>query len=143
MKKLLVIGILAMSASAFAFGGEHHYTEVRTQDGMRTICTVRTSHKMNGRHREMMKNMPKEMRNSLDKTRIEIKQRRLNIEKLLLEEPVNWNKIEEENTQIGILQGKMKTQIQKYMMTERPVEQEKIQPKPMKPIHHPVSDRKI
>lgn len=129
MKKLLVIGLLTVSASAFAYGG-HHYTEIRSEDGVRTICTVRTSHRMDGRHRDMMRNMPKDMRTSLEKTRLEISQRRLNIKKLFLEEPVDWKKVEEENKQIGILQGQMKTQIQKYMMSEP-------EPRPVKPVHHP------
>ncbi len=119
MKKLLAIGLLTVSASAFAFGGEHHYTEVRSEDGMRTVCTVRTSHKMNSRHRDMMRNMPKEMKNAIEKIKIEIKQRRLNIEKLLLEDPIDWKKVEDENKQIGILQGKLRTDVQKYMVTER------------------------
>lgn len=130
MKKLLVIGLLAVSASAFAYGG-HHYTEIKTEDGVRTICTVRTSERMDRRHKDMMRNMPKEMRTSLEKMRIEIRQRKLNIEKLFLEEPIDWKKVEDENTQIAVLQGKMKTQVQKYMMTQKP------DVKPMQPVHHP------
>lgn len=134
MKKLMVIGLLAISASAFAYGGGHHYTEIRSEDGTRTICTVKTSHRMSGRHKSMMRDMPKQMRTALEKMRIEIRQRKLNIEKLLLEEPVDWKKVEDENRQIGILQGEMKTQIQKYMMTEAPARNMENTPKP---IHHP------
>lgn len=135
MKKLLTVGLLVISASAFAFGGHHytenghHYTRIISNDGERTICEVRTSHRMDGRHRDMMRNMPKHLSDSLEKTRIEISQRKLNIRRLFLEDPVDWKKVEEENTQIGILQGQMKTKIQRYMMEE--------EGKPIpKPIHH-------
>lgn len=135
MKKLLTVGLLVISASAFAFGGHHytenghHYTRIISNDGERTICEVRTSHRMDGRHRDMMRNMPKHLSDSLEKIRIEISQRKLNIRRLFLEDPVDWKKIEEENTQIGILQGQMKTKIQRYMMEE----EGKTIPKP---IHH-------
>lgn len=138
MKKLLAVGILALSASAFAYGGEHHYTRITGDDG-RTVCVVRTSHRMGDRHRRMMRTMPEDLRISLERMKIEISQRRLNIEKLFLERPVNWAKVEEENKQIGIVQGQMKTLIQRYMMTDRKDIRPNVPPvKPVpKRIHHP------
>ncbi len=127
MKKLLVISMLALSASAFAYGGQHHYTRITSDDGTRTICTVRTSGRMDGRHSKMMRNMPSDMKLALEKMKLEISQRKLNVKKLLLEDPVNWKKVEQENEQMGILQGRMKTEIQKYMMTAAPED---------RPIHH-------
>lgn len=57
----------------------------------------------------------KEQQKKIKKIEIDIEERELKIKRIFLEKPVNWEKIQEENEKIALLEAKLKTNIQKVL----------------------------
>ncbi len=126
MKKILIVGMLALGTMTFANSHEN-------QKG----------HKRNTRHEEcVMKNMEgnnfnksmsgkKRIKSKEEiKNNIEIQEKKIAIKKLMLNENIEWNQIEKINLEIAQLHAKNKTEMMKLRHTALnmpPVEANKIQ----------------
>lgn len=101
MKKLLLIGTLVLSLGAFGFArGGHGYGR-----GYGRGCGGNGS----GYHNSMMTSNPQ-----IEKSRILIQEKRLDVRKELIKTSPDWKKIEKLNSEIGTEQGKIRTLMEKY-----------------------------
>lgn len=103
MKKIiLVIAFAVMSLGVFAYGGNEN-GQGRTE-GKEKFAEKRIERRYEAR-KEMLEKLTDEQKKELEKTRVkfkkekqlkalEMKEKDIEIKKLLLEENVNWNKIE-------------------------------------------------
>lgn len=116
MKKLLMVGMLIISAGAFA---APHHTEQQGmgmgQGMMMDNCQMTGNGKGAQMYNNMMSNLTPEQKKEMQKEMVQIQEKRLEVKKAMLEDKVDWTKVEKLNKEIGEIQAKHKTQMMKYM----------------------------
>ncbi|MDP0488466.1 MAG: hypothetical protein Q7K48_08680 [Fusobacterium sp. JB021] len=126
-KKNILIGLTLISALSFAQGGNNDQKETMKKEYCNTQTkNVNLKHSNEQHHEKMMgsqkrkkSNLPKELKLELDKKRIHVQELNLSVKKMLLEEKVDWNKVEETNKNIGLTKAEIKTSIQKFRHTHK------------------------
>ena len=101
MKKLLLIGSLVLSLGAVGFARGGH--------GYGGGCGGHGRGNGNGYYNNMMTSNPQ-----IEKSRITIQEKRLDVRKELIKTSPDWKKVEKLNSEIGAEQGKMRTLMEKY-----------------------------
>ena len=83
--------------------------------------------------------MPKEKQKELQNLMLDIEQKELNLKRLFLVEPVDWEKVKEENKQLANVTATLRTELQKFLYDKKPVPV----PPPMKKEEPRPEDKKI
>ncbi len=105
MKKLLVVGMLIASVAAYTSYG--HMYEGR--EGR-----VASYQELTPEQEENLSVLEQKVYRSRRQYMTEMQSKRLEVERLMLEDGVEWKKVEKLNEDIARLQGKMKTESMKY-----------------------------
>lgn len=118
MKKLLFIGTFMISALAFSADAAPKNTQDMMHGKMMKCeaCPMMESDQMMGQNQMMGKNMMNvtpEMQKEMQKEMILIKEKNLEIQKEMLENKVDWSKIEKLNKEIGDIKAGMQTKMMK------------------------------
>ncbi|MEG0069883.1 hypothetical protein [Cetobacterium sp.] len=118
MKKLLVIGTFMISALAFSADTTTKDTQNMMNGKMMQCetCPMMESGQMMGQNKMMgnhMMNVTPEMQKEMQKEMILIKEKNLEIQKEMLENKVDWAKVEKLNKEIGDIKAGMQTKMMK------------------------------
>ena len=122
MKKYVLICSFILSAFTFAASHNSNQQNQNTMDGMpimmqsqNTNCpTCNNMMPMSGgMGKKMMKNNMMNMTPEMQKDMIDIQQKELDIKKEMLENKVDWNKVEKLNKEVGEIRAKMQTEMMK------------------------------
>lgn len=140
MKKYILVCSFVLSAFTFASSHDSHQTHSQ-QNMMNNMPMMQQSQNANCPtcNNNMMQNMTqmpgwkadkKMMRNNMmmyatpemQKNMIDIEQKELDIKKAMLEDKVDWNKVDKLNKEIGEIRAKMQTEMMKknYEMMKNP-----------------------
>ncbi|MBC2851858.1 hypothetical protein H5J22_10670 [Cetobacterium sp. 8H] len=118
MKKLLFIGTFIISA--LSFSADTTTKDTQTMMSGRPMqcetCPMMSSDQMMGQNKMMgkhMMNVTPEMQKEMQKEMILIKEKNLEIQKEMLENKVDWNKIEKLNKEIADIKAGMQTKMMK------------------------------
>ncbi|MGL6120148.1 MAG: hypothetical protein ACRC0V_06530 [Fusobacteriaceae bacterium] len=98
MKKLLMIGVLAISAVGFAAG-----------NGNGNVSNFNNQTNRQGN----LINLTTEQRETITKERITMDEKKLEIRKLMVTSNPDWKKVEKLNLELATLKAKSKTQMMK------------------------------
>ncbi|MBC2855566.1 hypothetical protein H3N56_03525 [Cetobacterium sp. 2A] len=113
MKKMLIVGTLVLSALTFAKG--HGDMGGRNMGTMTTACNMQGMSGMGKGHSRMI--LTPEQQKLRSENSIAIQEKKLQVKKLLLNEKVDWTKVENVNKDIAILQAKQRTEMMKIRNT--------------------------
>ncbi|MEG0134375.1 MAG: hypothetical protein RR476_02695 [Cetobacterium sp.] len=103
MKKMLIVGTLVLSALTFAKGHGD------------MACNMQGMSGMGKGHSRMI--LTPEQQKLRSENSIAIQEKKLQVKKLLLNEKIDWTKVETVNKDIAILQAKQKTEMMKIRNT--------------------------
>ncbi|MCF0171864.1 MAG: hypothetical protein HUJ87_15330 [Fusobacterium varium] len=109
MKKYLLLGVLAISSVSFAWGGYHHNYGNYGYRG--NHCSSYGYHMNSYRNNNM--NLTSTQQKAIDNYQLQIDEKRLEINKIMNSDSVNWNQIEKLNKEIAEIRAKIKTEIMK------------------------------
>ncbi|MGL4308507.1 MAG: hypothetical protein ACRC0W_00220 [Cetobacterium sp.] len=128
MKKMLMVGLLVLSASVFANGnmmngnnnnnsgngkGWHHNSNC---DAM----MQNNNHRRNNNKKSGFKfKLNAEQRKEIDKIKIQIDEKKLELKKLMTEDSINWDKVGKVNQDISTVTANLKTKMMKYKYDAR------------------------
>ncbi|MGL4534087.1 MAG: hypothetical protein ACRCUA_03390 [Fusobacteriaceae bacterium] len=107
MKKLLMIGVLAISAVGFAAGNGNG-----GRNGMGRTGNVSHFNNQTNRQGNLI-NLTTEQRETITKERITMDEKKLEIRKLMVTSNPDWKKVEKLNLELATLKAKSKTQMMK------------------------------
>ncbi|MGL5277716.1 MAG: hypothetical protein ACRC8M_01365 [Cetobacterium sp.] len=123
MKKYILICSFIVSAFTFAASHDNHQDHVQQnttndmpmmQSQNNNCSTCSNMMPMSGAMgKKMMKNNMMNMTPEMQKNMIDIEQKQLDIKKAMLDEKVDWNKVEKLNKEIGEIRAKMQTEMMK------------------------------
>lgn len=106
MKKYLLLGVLAISSVSFAWGGHHNNYGYRGNH-----CSSYGYH-MNSYKNNNMK-LTSAQQKTIDNYQLQIDEKKLEINKIMNSDNVNWNQVEKLNKEIAEIRAKIKTEIMK------------------------------
>ena len=124
MKKYVLVCSFILSAFTFAASHDNHQDHIQqnTMNDMpmmqsqNTNCpTCNSMMPMSGGmgKKMMMKNNMMTMTPEMQKNMIDIEQKQLDIKKAMLDDKVDWSKVEKLNKEIGEIRAKMQTEMMK------------------------------
>lgn len=93
MKKMIIIGMLAVSAVGFAAGKNNGTKEMNFK-----------------RNQNIASNLTLEQREAFAKERIAMDEKKLEIRKLMVSQNPDWNKVEKTNLELATMRAKSQTQ---------------------------------
>lgn len=113
MKKYLLLGILAISSISFAWGG--HYKNYGSHGYQGSCCSSynyhRNSYKNNMR-------LTSAQQKTIDNYQLQIDEKRLEINKVMNSDNINWSQVEKLNKEIAEIRAKIKTEIMKTQYSD-------------------------
>ena len=109
MKKLLIVGVLAISAVGFA-AGKSNGMDMNKMGKTGNISQV---NKNKGTRKGGLVNLTTEQRQTLAKERITMDEKKLEIRKLMVTSNPDWKKVEKANLELATLRAKSKTEMMK------------------------------
>ncbi|WP_297596152.1 hypothetical protein [uncultured Cetobacterium sp.] len=120
MKKLLFVGTFIMSALTFSANTTTEETQNMMHGKMMSCtsenCSMMNEGKMGNKGKMMdnhMMNMTPEMQKEMQKDNILIKEKNLEVQKAMLENKVDWSKIEKLNKESAEIKANLKTKMMK------------------------------
>lgn len=108
MKKYLLLGILAILSISFAWGG--HYDNYGSHGHIRSCCLAYNYYR--NLYRENMR-LTSVQQKTIDNYQLQIDEKRLEINKIINSDNVNWNEIEKLNKKIAEIKAKIRTEFMK------------------------------
>lgn len=108
MKKYLLLGVLAISSISFAWEGYHN--NYGTHGHRRSCCFSYNSH-MNS-YRDDMR-LTSVQQKTVNNYQLQIDEKRLEVNKIINSDNVNWNEIEKLNKEIAEIKAKIRTEFMK------------------------------
>jgi hypothetical protein len=109
MKKLLVAGLLVVSVAVFSRGYDiysHMYNSQRNEIRINQNVTPEQSEKLDILKKEVYNNRRSHM--------VEIQTKNLEVQRMMLEEKIDWKKIEKINGELADIHAKMRTESMKF-----------------------------
>lgn len=110
MKKFLLLGVLAISSISFAWGGHHNNYGNYGYRG--NHCCYSSGYHMNS-YRNNNVNLTSAQQKTIDNYQLQIDEKKLEINKIMNSDNVNWNQVGKLNKEIAEIRAKIKTEIMK------------------------------
>lgn len=107
MRKYLFLGLLAISSFSFAWGG--HYNSYKTSGHGRGFCS---SYNYANPYRENIK-LSSAQQKMFNNYQLQIDEKRLEMNKIMNSDTINWNRVEKLNKEIAEIRAKIKTEMMK------------------------------
>lgn len=122
MKKLIIIGTLILSAGAFANGHWNDNSNNNNQcvgwnNGSR--CYTQNNRDNWNRGNKKHFRLTTEQKKEISKVKIALEEKKLELKKLMLENNVDWTKVQKLNQEMGNISAKLKTDMMKYKYENR------------------------
>ncbi|OFL94142.1 hypothetical protein [Fusobacterium sp. HMSC073F01] len=108
MKKYLLLGILAISSISFAWG--RHYDNYGSYGYIRNCCSSYNYHRNSYRENTRLTSAQQK---TIDNYQLQIDEKRLEINKIINSDNVNWNEIEKLNKEIAEIKAEIRTEFMK------------------------------
>ncbi|MCI6152727.1 hypothetical protein [Fusobacterium perfoetens] len=128
MKKQILAGLFILSTIALAhptkIQGTHKYKK-----------QFECSQYSNFKSKKMSNCLSPELQKEVKKTNLEIQEKEIQVKRLILEEKIDWNKVEELNKEIALERAKLKTKMQKYFVENpipEPIKVRQVEENPLK-----------
>lgn len=112
MKKYVLVCSFIISAFTFAASHDNHQNHVQ-QNTMNDMPMMQSQNNNCPKCKKMMKNNMMNTTPEMQKNMIDIEQKQLDIKKAMLDDKVDWNKVEKLNKEIGEIRAKMQTEMMK------------------------------
>ncbi|NME36158.1 MULTISPECIES: hypothetical protein [Fusobacterium] len=128
MKKQILAGLFILSTIALAHPTRVHGTPKYTKN-------YEYFHHEGFKGGKMFNCLTPQLQKEFRRTNLDIREKEIQVKKLLLDDKIDWNKVEDLNKEIALERAQLKTKLQKYFVENpipEPARTRQIEEKPLK-----------